>query len=171
MCKKINWVLPAQVLVLLTMFFTCISPTSIYAPPLQQTNMTLDRFAAVAQWHAVILKGLLLCVVAAANSFQIGVITSFCVENRRRQASFSHLILQLAFVSESWWHSCFPACSQESCLATIKSSRGREVKAMDSKSIGVSPRRFKPCRLRFLHCPFVLITVPSKAFALSVVIS
>ncbi len=43
---------------------------------------------------------------------------------------------------------------------------------MDSKSIGVSQRRFEPCRLRvaFALSLSVPIIVPSKAFALSAVI-
>ena len=41
----------------------------------------------------------------------------------------------------------------ESQKATARCSRGREVKAMDLKSIGVSPRRFEPCRLRWLALP------------------
>ncbi len=61
---------------------------------------------------------------------------------------FSHLILQMDFVSEVWWRPVFQDCSQESWRAATRRSRGREVKAMDSKSIGVSPRRFEPCRLR-----------------------
>ena len=39
---------------------------------------------------------------------------------------------------------------KDSHIGSITSSRGRVVKAMDSKSIGVSPRRFESCRLRNL---------------------
>ena len=38
--------------------------------------------------------------------------------------------------------------ARESCKIHYCSSRGRVVKAMDYKSIGVSPRRFESCRLR-----------------------
>ena len=38
--------------------------------------------------------------------------------------------------------------TRESCKTQYRSSRGRVVKAMDLKSIGVSPRRFESCRLR-----------------------
>ena len=38
--------------------------------------------------------------------------------------------------------------TRESCKTQYRSSRGRVVKAVDSKSIGVSPRRFESCRLR-----------------------
>ncbi len=41
-----------------------------------------------------------------------------------------------------------PPAAQGSWRAAARRSRGREVKAMDLKSIGVSPHRFEPCRLR-----------------------
>ena len=61
---------------------------------------------------------------------------------------FAASILQL-----DWWLKlscvlCRPPSSQQNVWTAGRCSRGREVKAMDLKSIGVSPRRFEPCRLR-----------------------
>ena len=62
---------------------------------------------------------------------------------------FAASILQL-----DWWLklSCVLCrrhrASQQNACPGGRCSRGREVKAMDLKSIGVSPRRFEPCRLR-----------------------
>ena len=39
----------------------------------------------------------------------------------------------------------------------LSSSRGRVVKALDSKSNGVSPRRFESCRLRNVFITFVVV--------------
>ncbi|KAL1254248.1 hypothetical protein QQF64_016477 [Cirrhinus molitorella] len=67
---------------------------------------------------------------------------------RGRPAPFRHLTLQLGFAPTFGRHPVLPASSQESRRPSARRSRGREVKAMDLKSIGVSPRRFEPCRLR-----------------------
>ena len=42
-------------------------------------------------------------------------------------------------------------------LSMLSSSRGRVVKALDSKSNGVSPRRFESCRLRNVFITFVVV--------------
>ncbi len=122
-------------------FFTSLACFS--ALSLHRTNTPLALFAVVIQWRAVIVYWLVLCVVAAATPVRIRVTADFC-----RRAPFCHLILQLDFVSEARWRPVLPSCSQGSWRAATRRSRGREVKAMDLKSIGVSPRRFEPCRLR-----------------------
>ncbi len=71
--------------------------------------------------------------------------------------SFLPPILQLDFVSEARWRPVLPSCSQGSWRAAARRSRGREVKAMDLKSIGVSPRRFEPCRLRVAFASLTLV--------------
>ena len=63
-------------------------------------------------------------------------------ENIQHKISFNHSLLLEYKIFNSYliniqWVKC-------------KSSRGRVVKAIDEKSIGVSPRRFKSCRLRIL---------------------
>ena len=58
-------------------------------------------------------------------------------------------LIQIHFLVENFFEKNFILyCYSCKDTAQLPSSRGRVVKAMDQKSIGVSPRRFESCRLR-----------------------
>ena len=85
-----------------------------------------------------------------------------CVWSQRPELGQSGAVLcnstQIRVASKRYFaRKCLVLQLNTNELSMLSSSRGRVVKALDSKSNGVSPRRFESCRLRNVFITFVVV--------------